>query len=35
MGEIKKREREKSSTRAKVEHEFGVVKGIHGYRKAR
>ena len=35
MGQIKRREREKSSVRAKVEHVFGVVKGIFGYRKTR
>lgn len=35
QGQIKRREREKSSVRAKVEHVFGVVKGIFGYRKTR
>lgn len=34
-GQIKRREREKSSVRAKVEHVFGVVKGLFGYRKTR
>jgi len=34
-GQIKRREREKSSVRAKVEHVFGIVKGLFGYRKAR
>ena len=34
-GQIKRREREKSSVRAKVEHVFGVVKGQFGYRKTR
>ena len=33
--QIKRREREKSSVRAKVEHVFGVVKGLFGYRKTR
>lgn len=33
--QIKRREHEKSSVRAKVEHVFGVVKGIFGYRKTR
>jgi IS5 family transposase len=33
--QIKRREREKSSVRAKVEHVFGVVKGMFGYRKTR
>ena len=33
--QIKRREREKSSIRAKVEHVFGVVKGLFGYRKTR
>ncbi|MDL2318325.1 transposase [Eubacteriales bacterium OttesenSCG-928-A19] len=33
--QIKRREREKSSIRAKVEHVFGVVKGLLGYRKTR
>ena len=31
----KKAERKKSSVRAKVEHVFGVVKGLFGYRKTR
>jgi IS5 family transposase len=30
QGPIKRREREKSSVRAKVEHVFGVVKGLFG-----
>ena len=33
--QIKSREHEKSSVRAKVEHVFGVVKGQFGYRKTR
>ena len=33
--QIKRREREKSSVRAKVEHVFGVVKGLLRYRKNR
>lgn len=33
--QIKRREREKSSVRAKVEHVFGIVKGLFGYRKTR
>ena len=33
--QIKRREHEKSSVRAKVEHVFGVVKGVFGYRKTR
>ena len=33
--QIKRREHEKSSVRAKVEHVFGVVKGQLGYRKTR
>jgi IS5 family transposase len=33
--QIKRREREKSSVRAKVEHVFWVVKGRFGYRKTR
>ena len=33
--QIKRQEREKSSVRAKVEHIFGVVKGLFGYRKTR
>lgn len=35
QAQIKRREREKSSIRAKVEHVFGVVKGLFGYRKTR
>lgn len=34
-GQIKRREREKSSVRAKVEHVFAVIKGQFGYRKTR
>jgi len=34
-GQIKRREREKSSVRAKVEHVIGVVKNLFGYRKTR
>jgi IS5 family transposase len=34
-GQIRRREREKSSVRAKVEHVFGVVKGMFCYRKTR
>jgi Transposase and inactivated derivatives, IS5 family len=34
-GQIRRREREKSSVRAKVEHVFGIVKGLFGYRKTR
>jgi len=34
-GQIKRREREKSSIRAKVEHVIGVVKNLFGYRKTR
>jgi IS5 family transposase len=34
-GQIRRREREKSSVRAKVEHVFGVVKGQFHYRKTR
>ena len=30
-GQIRRREREKSSVRAKVEHVFGVVKGLFHY----
>jgi len=30
-GQIKRREREKSSVRAKVEHVFGIVKGLFCY----
>ena len=33
--QIKRREHEKSSVRAKVEHVFGVVKGLFRYRKTR
>ena len=33
--QIKRREREKSSVRAKVEHVFWIVKGLFGYRKTR
>ena len=33
--QIRRREREKSSVRAKVEHVFGVVKGLFQYRKTR
>lgn len=33
--QIKRREREKSSVRAKVEHVFAVVKGSFGYRNTR
>lgn len=35
QGQVKRREREKSSVRAKVEHVFGIVKGLFGYRKTR
>ena len=35
QGQIKRREREKSSVRAKVEHVFGVVKGQLGFKKTR
>lgn len=35
QGQIKRREREKSSVRAKVEHAFWVVKCLFGYRKTR
>ena len=34
-GQIKRYEHAKSSVRAKVEHVFGVVKGLFGYRKTR
>ena len=34
-GQIKRRKREKSSVRAKVEHVFAVVKGRFQYRKTR
>ena len=33
--QIKRREREKSSVRSKVEHVLGVVKGLLRYRKTR
>ena len=35
QGQLKRREHEKSSVRAKVEHVFGVVKGLLRYRKTR
>ena len=35
QAQIKRREHEKSSVRAKVEHVFGVVKGQFGLRKTR
>lgn len=35
QGQLKRREHEKSSVRAKVEHVFGVVKGLLQYRKTR
>ena len=35
LARIKRREHEKSSVRAKVEHVIGVVKGQFGYRKTR
>ena len=35
MGQIRRREREKSSVRAKVEHVFGVVKRFFGFDKTR
>jgi transposase, IS5 family len=35
QGQIKRREREKSSVRAKVEHVFAVVKGMFRHRKTR
>lgn len=35
QGQIKRREREKSSVRAKLEHVFGVVKGQLGFKKTR
>jgi IS5 family transposase len=35
QGQIRRREREKSSVRAKVEHVFWVVKCLFGYRKTR
>jgi len=34
-GQIKHREREKPSVRAKVEHIFGIVKGLSNYRNMR
>ncbi|MFC4805220.1 transposase, partial [Filifactor villosus] len=34
-GQIKRREREKSSIRSKVEHVFGIIKARFGYRKTR
>lgn len=33
--QVKRREHEKSSVRAKVEHVFGVIKGVFRYRKTR
>ena len=35
QAQIKRREHEKSSVRAKVEHVFSVIKGQFGYRKTR
>lgn len=35
QAQLKRRERERSSVRAKVEHVFGVVKGLLRYRKTR
>jgi IS5 family transposase len=35
QAQIKRREHEKSSVRAKVEHVFGIVKGLFRYRKTR
>ncbi len=35
QGQLKRREREKSSVRAKVEHIFGIVKGKLRFRKTR
>ena len=35
QAQLKRREHEKSSVRAKVEHVFGVVKGLFRYRKTR
>ena len=35
QAQIKRREHEKSSVRAKVEHVFGIVKGQFRYRKTR
>jgi len=34
-GQIKRREREKASVRANIEHVFGIVKCLFGYRKMR
>ena len=34
-GQIRRREREKSSIRAKIEHVFGVVKNLFHFRKTR
>ena len=35
QAQIKRREREKSSVRAKIEHIFGITKRLFGYRKTR
>lgn len=35
QGQLKRREREKSSVRAKVEHVFAIIKGMLRYRKTR
>jgi len=35
QGQIKRREREKSSVRAKIEHVYGVVKVLFGFQKTR
>ena len=35
QAQIKRREREKSSVRAKIEHVFGITKKLFGYRKTR
>ena len=35
QAQIKRREREKSSVRAKIEHIFGITKKLFGYRKTR
>jgi len=35
LGQFRRREREKSSIRSKVEHVFGIVKALFGYRKTR
>jgi IS5 family transposase len=35
IGQIKRREKAKSSVRSKVEHVFGVVKGLFGFKKTR